>query len=297
MKNIINLLLLLVTINTFSQTEYFVTSHDQTKLHVSEIGSGEPIVILAGGPGFNAVYMETVIENLSNRYKCVVLDQRGTGKSLLSQVDSTTLTMTNYVNDIEAIREHLKLEQIKVIGHSWGGMLAMEYASRRPDNIKSLILLNPGGPTGKFFTYYGDNIYMRLHKEDIKEADMLNSSGKSTFSAIFPGYFFDREKGLEAKNKIDFDSWFGQPGGIMGIAFSNYISSQSQRVNNLKKYKGKISIILGRQDPIGASTVFEIKNILPQSEINFIEKCGHFPWLENENQVSEFYRVLHDFLN
>jgi proline iminopeptidase len=237
-----------------------------------------------------------VIDSLSNHFKCVVLDQRGTGKSILNQVDSTALTMTNYVNDIEALRKHLRLEQIQVIGHSWGGMLAMEYASRRPNNVKNLILMNPGGPTGNFFTYYGDNIYMRLHEEDIKEMEMLSSSGKSSFSAIFPGYFFNREKALKAKNEIDFDSWFGQPGGITGITFSNYTSSQSQRVNQLKKYKGKVNIILGRQDPIGASTVFEIRDILSQSEIHFIEKCGHFPWLENETQVKNFYSLLYGFL-
>ena len=292
MKIIIQISIVLTTICSFGQTEYFITSKDQTKIHINEFGAGEPIVILAGGPGLNAVYLKPVIDSLSYHYKCIVLDQRGTGKSILNKVDSTALTMANYVNDIEALRKHLKLAQIKIIGHSWGAMLAMEYASRKPDNISSLILLNPGGPTNSFTTYYGDNIAMRLHEEDIEEATSLNKSGKSNLSAIFPGYFFDREKGLEAKTKIDFNTLFGQPGGITGIAFKNYYSNQSRRINHLRNYMGDSSIIIGRQDPVGESVIFEIKEVIPQLEINIIEKCGHFPWLENESQALEFYNLL-----
>jgi proline iminopeptidase len=297
MRKIIQFLMVLIIVNTYSQTEYFVTSKDQTKIHINEVGAGEPIVILAGGPGMNAVYMNAVIDSLSLHFKCIVLNQRGTGKSLLQKVDSTALTMTNYVNDIEAIREHLELDKITIVGHSWGGMLAMEYASKRPENINNLVLLNPGGPTGNFFTYYGDNIYMRLHEDDIKEIENLSNSGKSTFGAIFPGYFFEREKALEVKGEIDFKLWFGQPGGITGLTITNYISSQNHRVNNLKTYFGPVSILLGRQDPIGASTVFEIKDLLPQSEIYFVEKCGHFPWLENEKTVEEFYKLVYSLLS
>lgn len=296
MRKFFILILILISINTFSQTEYYVTSNDQIKLHVEEYGSGEPLILLAGGPGFNATYLKPVVENLSTQFKCIVLDQRGTGKSLLSQVDSVSLTMKNYIKDIEVLRNHLKLEKITVIGHSWGGMLAMEYASRNPKKVKNLILLNTGGPTSKFFSYFSDNINMRLNDTDFNEAKMLDSIKKPNFKAILPGYFFDREKGLEAKNKINFETLYGQS-SVMSIALTNYMVNQNERVNLLKKYTGKVHIIHGRQDPIGESTVYEIKELLPKAKIHFIEKCGHFPWLENENQVSEFYRVLHDFLN
>ncbi|MBK8502861.1 MAG: hypothetical protein IPL46_11955 [Saprospiraceae bacterium] len=90
MKNIFLLLSILLSINSFSQTEYFITSPDQTKLHVREFGSGEPLILLAGGPGLNADYLEAIWENLSSDYRCIVLDQRGTGKSILPKVDSVS---------------------------------------------------------------------------------------------------------------------------------------------------------------------------------------------------------------
>ena len=51
-----------------------------------------------------------------------------------------------------------------LIGHSWGGMLSMEYASRHPDRVDKLILLGPGGPTDKFSSYFSDNmVFTQTH--------------------------------------------------------------------------------------------------------------------------------------
>ena len=296
MKYILLLLLIFITTNTFSQTEYYITSSDQTKLYVQEFGSGEPLILLAGGPGLNAIYMESIWKNLSLNYRCIVLDQRGTGKSILPKVDSISLTMQNYIRDLEVLREELKLDKITLIGHSWGGMLAMEYAAKYPEKLERLILLGPGGPTNKFFLYLFDNINMRLYDEDIKETRYLDSLKLSTYSGIWPGYFFDRTRALNSKTVIDFEALIGQP-GVDSFTITNYFTIQNDRVNLLRNYNGIVHIIQGRQDPIGESTVYEIKDLLPQSQIHFIEKCGHFPWLENENQVSEFYNQLNSALN
>jgi proline iminopeptidase len=64
-------------------------------------GIGQPLIVLAGGPALDAVYMKAVWENLSLKYRCIVLDQRGTGKSKLESIDSAEVAVSNYVNDIE----------------------------------------------------------------------------------------------------------------------------------------------------------------------------------------------------
>ena len=149
-------------------------------------------MLLSGGPGLNSDYLNPIWEKLSSNFRCIVMDQRGTGKSIVPSVDSTSMSMANYVNDLEALREHLKLGEIIFIGHSWGGMLAMEYTAIRPDNVKQLILVGSGGPSANFFSYFGDNIFMRLHESDFHEMSLLDSLKKSNLSAICPGYFFDR---------------------------------------------------------------------------------------------------------
>lgn len=294
-KTLIALVCVIASLNTSAQKEYFITSRDQTKLRVREFGAGEPLVILAGGPGLNADYLRPVWENLSSNFRCIVLDQRGTGKSTVSSVDSVSMSMKNYVNDLIGLQEYLKLDKVTLLGHSWGGMLAMEYASKQPQRIKKLLLIGSGGPTGKFFTYFGANIMMRLHERDLKELALLDSLNKRSLPALYPGYFFDRSMALKAKEATDFDALWGQP-KVNQYTVSSYISRDARRKDSLKDYRGIVHIIQGRQDPIGESTAFEIKEGLPQSQISFIEKCGHMPWLENEEQRREFYDLLNKAL-
>jgi len=295
MRNLYLLLFLLSTTNVTGQTSYYVTSADHTKLYVQEYGTGKPVVILAGGPGLNAVYLEPVWKTLSARYRCIVPDQRGTGKSTLSSVDSVSVTMNNYVGDLEALRKHLKLDRLTLIGHSWGGMLAMHYAAMHPDHIEKLVLLGSGGPTGNFFTYFGDNLNMRLIEEDKQEIRLIDSLKLRSLRGIWPGYFYDRKRALATRPANDADL-FGQK-GVHKYAINDFITTQEERLKSLKGYKGSVYLVQGRQDPVGESTVYEIRDNIPQLQIHFIEKCGHFPWQENEKQIKEFYDILYEIIS
>lgn len=290
------LLLFFLAISGFvpGQTSYYIDGANNTKLYVQEYGNGKPVVFLAGGPGLNAIYLEAVWKELSSKYRCIVLDQRGTGKSTLASVDSVTVNMKNYVADLEALRNYLKLDRLTLIGHSWGGMLSMEYAARHPEHTEKLILLSSGGPTGKFFTYFGDNMNMRLYEEDKKEIALLDSLKKPSLKGIWPGYFFDRKRALATKSMNDAEL-FGQP-GISRYAVRDFVSTEKERIRLLGNYKGVVYLLQGRQDPIGESTVYEIRDLLPQVQIHFIEKCGHLPWLENNAQVKAFFNLLYEGL-
>jgi proline iminopeptidase len=285
------LLWITASVHSYAQVGYYITSEDQTKLYVEEFGNGNPIIFLAGGPGLNPNYLEAVWENVSADYRTIILHQRGTGKSIIQSVDSTSMSMDNYINDIEALRKHLKLEKITIAGHSWGGMLAMEYASKLPNRAEKLILLAPGGPTSKFLSYFSDNINMRLYDSDRKAKVIQDSINQSALIAIYPGYFYDRAKALENQSKINWETFNFQV-GVNKYTMSNFFSAEAQRVELIKTFEGPVIIIQGRQDPIGESTVYEIIETLPQSRVNFIEKCGHFPWLENDEQHNEFYKLL-----
>jgi len=294
MKKYLFLLLLIAFFRAGAQNSYYITSADQTKLFVQEFGQGEPIIFLAGGPGFNASYLEPLWKNLSSKYRCIVLDQRGTGKSALSAMDERTFAMDNYVNDLEALRAHLKIDKFTLLGHSWGGALAMVYAARYPLYAPKLILLSPAGPTSKVFSYFQDNITMRLQPDDLREMAIADSLQKPIIKAILPGYFFDRKRALEVKARLNLEDYNAK---AENLTWPAYIAEENKRVEALKNYKGRVSIIQGRQDPVGESTAFEIKELMPQTSIHFIEKCGHFPWLENDDQAREFFATLNAALN
>ncbi|MEY4356913.1 MAG: hypothetical protein RL469_239 [Pseudomonadota bacterium] len=99
---------------------------------------GKPVVFLHGGPGGGTdARMRQFFD--PNRYRIVLFDQRGCGKSRphASLVDNTTWHL---VADIEALREHLRIERWQVFGGSWGSTLALAYAQTHPERVTELVL-------------------------------------------------------------------------------------------------------------------------------------------------------------
>jgi proline iminopeptidase len=277
------------------QNRYTVKSKDGAVIHVQEYGNGKPVILLAGGPGLNAQYLQPVWERMTE-YRFIVPDQRGTGRSSTVTIDSVSLQVANYVEDVEALRKRLKVAKITIAGHSWGGMLAMAYAAKYPTQVEKIVLLSSGGATAQFFAYFEANILMRLHPADLQEKAAAKDDGVRSTRAIYPGYFFHREKALTYRSGIDSVLVSRASGPIFGYTIGNYAKTSVARVQALRAFKNPVYIIQGRQDPIGESTVFENKSYLPQAQINFIEMCGHFPWLEGDDAQAKFFTLLGDAL-
>jgi proline iminopeptidase len=281
-KLLFGLLLFSSAFQSFGQDGYFIKSKDQTDIFIEEKGTGKPVIILSGGPGLNPNYVYPIHENLSANFRSVILHQRGTGKTVMAKIDSTTMSLEKYVEDLEALRVKLKVEKLILIGQSWGGMLSMEYCSRYPDKVEKLVLVGSGSPSMNFTNYFSDNINFRLHPEDLSE--------KPGLKRIWPGYFFDRESALASKTAIDFTKINGQP-GINSLLVGDYAAKEKQRISNLKKYKGPAYVIQGYQDPVGFAA-YEIKEVIPHAELLFVKQSGHMPWFEKESTRKQFYEYL-----
>jgi proline iminopeptidase len=277
-----------------AQTHYTLKTSDGIDMHVNEYGAGKPVILLAGGPGMNAEYLDPIRETIAN-YRFIIPDQRGSGRSVMEVADSTHLTVARYVEDLELLRKHLKIEKLIIAGHSWGGMLGMAYAAQYPTQVDRLILIGSGGVTGNFNTYFESNINMRLHDEDIADAKAAKTV-IDQLRAIAPGYFFDRKKGLSFKNMITETTANANIQEILFHASKDYTAS-GLRGEKLRRFDRPVYIIQGRQDPIGESTVYETKTYLPQAKISFIERCGHFPWFESKAAADEFYKILSESLS
>jgi proline iminopeptidase len=77
-------------------------------VHYSIVGSDGPyVLILSGGPGEEIRSMQPVADELSKKYRCIMLEQRGTGRSKLSKYDSSTINLNAYIEDIEVLRKRL----------------------------------------------------------------------------------------------------------------------------------------------------------------------------------------------
>ncbi|KQX49961.1 MULTISPECIES: alpha/beta hydrolase [unclassified Streptomyces] len=119
------------------------TTYDGTELAYRITGEGEPLVCLAGGPLRDADYLGD-LGGLSAHRALVLLDARGTGASA-EPADPGTYRCDRQVDDVEALRAHLGLERLDLLGHSAGGNLATLYAAAYPERIRSLVLVTSLG--------------------------------------------------------------------------------------------------------------------------------------------------------
>lgn len=260
-------------------------------LHYKTIGTGTPLLLLSGGPGIDVEYMTPIAQELASSYKCLLLEQRGTGQSQPPAVTAESMTVKLAVEDIEALRVSLKLDRITILGHSWGGMLAMAYAAAHPDHVQSLILVDSGGMDFSFARVFQDNVTARESVSDrqkIAKADGATPS-IALLRLLTPFYYFDRALG----EKIAANS----PNDIFNPRTAEFMGNDTAKHYNVRKqmtaFRRPVLIIQGRQDPMPEGTAIETRNALKNSTLVFFDECGHFPWIE---QPKEFFSLVRTFL-
>ena len=114
---------------------------DGTQLYVKKSGEGPLCIFVHGGPGaWSGSFEKLKGENLEKKLTMVYYDQRGCGRSGKSSKGDYSLE--RMVNDIEAIRKHYHADKIYLLSHSFGGILALNYALKYPEHIQGLILAN-----------------------------------------------------------------------------------------------------------------------------------------------------------
>ncbi len=111
-------------------------------LYAREIGSGQPIIVLHGGPDFDHTYLLPDLDRLAASFRLIYYDQRGRGQSA-DHVVANDVTLLSDVADLDEVRRHFQLESPTILGHSWGAVLALEYALRHPRRVSHLVLMNP----------------------------------------------------------------------------------------------------------------------------------------------------------
>lgn len=111
-------------------------------LFVKVLGQGYPLVLMHGGPSLDHTTL-LPLQPLEDQFTLVFYDHRCNGRS--DGADVASMTWENLTADADALRQELGFEKWAVLGQSFGGNVAMEYALRYPQNISHLILMDTGG--------------------------------------------------------------------------------------------------------------------------------------------------------
>lgn len=274
---------------------------DGLTIYYETEGKGNPVYLISGGPGITPFYMRTISAELSQKYQTVLIHQRGTGLTK-APVNEKTIDIVKYVNDIDAVKEKLNHGKITLIGHSWGGMLAMNYAALHPEEIDRLILVSSGSPDLSFYNYLVDNIYSKLSEDAQYSSQVLlsllsldgndnetNQIWLEFQNIVNQGYVYDKSKAREIGNFTKED--FNVPAfRMMNLSMRKAKWDLKQ---DLEKLNINTLIIQGRQDPVGIETANLTNETIKDSKVFIIESCGHFPWIE---QPDVFFKTISEFL-
>ncbi|WP_198035238.1 alpha/beta fold hydrolase [Streptacidiphilus rugosus] len=119
------------------------TGEDGAELGYLSRGTGAPLVCLPGGPGADVRYLGG-LGGLDAHRALILPDQRATGRSPVPQ-DRARCAYTAQARDLEALREHLGVEELDLLGHSAAALTAQEYAAAFPGRVRRLVLVTPVG--------------------------------------------------------------------------------------------------------------------------------------------------------
>lgn len=266
-------------------------------LYYHEYGTGEPLLLLTGGPGSSYQQLEEVAVTLGEKYRSILVEQRGTGRSVPTPFDSSTVNLQIAISDLNLLLSHLKLKPATILGHSWGGMLAMSYAAANPVHVKALILLDPGpyklDPAMN--QAFSNNQQSRLSVQELALRDSLAKKVRLGKATINEREQYEKIRMLPiVYKKREIDSLYVRikKGGnnlrTSGLLLKSLFESGYDLTKTLPRFAGPIHIICGRQDP-GAFVSYELKLLMPKAQLHWIEEAGHFPMFEQANQ---FYATL-----
>lgn len=127
-------------------------SINRNNLFYVTAGEGLPCLVMHGGLGFDHTYLHPSLEPLGDTLHLIFYDHRGNGRS--GRPDKETMTHVQFAADTDALANHLGFDKMAVIGHSYGGFIALEFALRYPQRLSHLILLD----TAPTFNYYEEII-------------------------------------------------------------------------------------------------------------------------------------------
>ena len=270
----------------YSQQTGTAISTDGTAIYYRTFGSGKPLLIINGGPGMNSDGFESLAVSFSQNYRAIIYDQRGTGRSVLNKIDSTTVTMKHMLEDIEGIRKQLGIDTWSILGHSFGGMLASAYAAEYPRHIDKMTLSSSGGIDLGLLNYARVSIDSKLTKADldsvaywaakIEAGDTSHHARLERGRHLAPAYVIDPRFIPIIAERLTQGN-----GAINQLMWDDLRRIHFDCAEKLKSFDRPVLIIQGREDIIRPETAEAAHKVLQQSRVVYMDHCGHYGWLDN----------------
>jgi proline iminopeptidase len=264
-------------------------------LYARDVGDGRPFIVLHGGPDFDHAYLLPELDELTDTYRLIYYDQRGRGRSA-DNVRPDDVTLASDLDDLDRVRRHFRLDSPVLLGHSWGAVLAMEFALRHPTLVSHLVLMNPA-PVSHTQVAALRKSYVAQLGGDMDQQRAIQSGAaykNGDPDAVAARYRIHFKHGLRRPGDYDklmarMSAGFRRQGSA-GILKAWAVEERLYRdtwslpaydlLPKLASLRIPALVIVGEQDFIPPAIAAEIEQSLPDATLAAIPDCGHFAYLE-----------------
>ena len=266
-----------------------------------------PLVFLHGGPGYNSHSFSVLAGPALERAQQVVYyDQRGSGHSERPWTGGYSLPQL--VEDVEGLRRTLGVPQIALMGHSFGGALALEYAAKYPQNVARIVLVSAASDIPAACRARVD--YLAAHYATAlaaARADTASNGGKPRDDCDLAfNSLGDNDRGrandevmfpnmalATHQNAVDEASGLRNTGEMGGAFFGG--GFLSYRFAAPQKLSMPVLVLAGSDDyAIGLPSQRALASALPHAKLVEFERAGHFLYLD---EPARFTRTVTEFLS
>jgi proline iminopeptidase len=283
---------------TLSQGEH-VLGGNGLRIRYKVAGSGPVLMVQPPGWGIGAGLYEQTFGPLESRFTVVYHDPRGSGRSE-APADPDEMNVGRFVEDLELLRKHLGLDSFALIGHSHGGLIALNYALRYPRRLSHLLPLDAQLGVDEPREDAQRNLPKLANDPRFKDAAQalggpwkLESDEDMSVlvERVWPIYFFNPECEAAVATRRSMRA------SRISVAAMQATSASNGRFlvrDKLSAIRVPTLVLVGRHDvlcsPVQAKIIHDG---IPQSRLVIFEKSGHMPWLE---EPRAFLSTVTDFL-
>jgi proline iminopeptidase len=262
-------------------------------------GAGDKVLfLLNGGPGLPCNYLrEPMLRLLDQGFRVVTYDQLGCGASDHPK-DKSLWTIGRYVQEVETVRKALDLGPVHLLGHSWGGWLAIDYALTHPKSLTSLILSNTCGDMPHLIGEL-DRHRAALGPETVAMMQRYEAMGTLEHPAYAAAITI-----LNHRHVLRLDAWpkpvkqslkgwnmdvYGTMQGPNEFLYTGNLKDWN-RIPDMHCIAVPTLVLCGQHDELTPACAMRMHNALPSSEITVFPNSSHMPFYEEPEAY--FARVV-----
>src|SRR5256885_8180752 len=243
-------------------------------------GSGPPVLLLHGGPGLGFDYLRDLADELAEENDVARYQQRG----LAPSASEGPFTVATEVGDARRVLDALGWDKAYVVGHSWGGHLALHVAEALPERVFGVLAVDPLGSVGDGrWPEFDEEIFRRTPEE-------VRARGRE-LEELTPDGAADDEMALE-QMRLVWPAYFADPEQAPPMPALRMASECSAQLGRsilaqlpaleagLPRIRVPVGFVHGSRSPMPVAAATDAADRIPDAWVEVVDGAGHFVWVE-----------------